>query len=125
MGQQQLILILLVTILVGVATMLAINTMEESQLNANHDAVRQVMLDASAEAQGFYNKSRMFGGGGRSYEGITLNHIGIQEDNLHGDFSISDQNQNSFTLTAIPAAGGENIVGVIYRDRIEFVDSEE
>lgn len=125
MGQQQIFLIILVTILVGLATIVAINTMQETRANANYDAIRQTILDASVRAQGYYMKNSMIGGGGNSFEGITLKDIEIVSDHEHGEFSITDATSNSLTITAIPAAGGDNIVGVIYADRMEFVDPEE
>lgn len=125
MGQQQLLLVILVTILVGIATIIAINTMQESRANANYDAIRQTILDASVKAQGYYMKHEMMGGGGKSFQNVTMEIIEVEPVNEHGTFSISDAGNDSFTITAIPAAGGENIVGVVYADRIEFVDPEE
>lgn len=125
MGQQQVILILLVTIIVAFATILAINTLQESHQEANYDAIRQKMLDATTLAQTYYRKHEMMGGGGKSYQQITLSHLEIEADNQLGTFSISDQTADSFTLTAVPASGGDNIVGVIYPDRIEFTSEEE
>ncbi|MFP8488351.1 hypothetical protein ACKGJO_04555 [Gracilimonas sp. Q87] len=122
MGQQQLFLIILVTILVGIATIVAINTMQATRANANYDAIRQTMLDASVKAQGYYMKNDMMGGGGKSFQNISMEIIELEPNNEHGTFSISDIGDDSFTITAIPAAGGDNIVGVVYADSIEFVD---
>lgn len=125
MGQQQLLLIILVTVLVGIATIVAINTMQESRANANYDAIRQTMFDASVRAQAYYMKNKMLGGGGGSFEGISLDEIEIVANHEHGTFSISDAGSSSLTITAIPAAGGDNIVGIVYADSMEFVDPEE
>lgn len=126
MGQQQILLLILVTVIVAIATILAINTMQESHQNANHEAIRQKMMDATTLAQAYYRKNEMMGGGGGSFENISLEELDIQasDENL-AEFSLSDAGTTSFTLTAIPASGGENIVGVIYSDRIEFVSGEE
>ena len=43
MGQQQLLLVILVTIIVGIATVVAINTFGTAADNANIDAVRNDM----------------------------------------------------------------------------------
>ncbi|MEX2411854.1 MAG: hypothetical protein WD607_10905 [Candidatus Paceibacterota bacterium] len=125
MGQQQIILILLVTVIVALATILAINTMQDSHQAANHDAIRQKMMDATTLAQSYYRKNDMLGGGGGTYQNITLEIIDVEaSENELADFTLEPGDQ-SFTLTAVPAAGGDNIVGVIYKDRIEFVDAEE
>lgn len=120
MGQQQIILILLVTVIVAFATIIAINTMEQSHINSNHDAIRQKMMEVNTLAQGYYYKNRSMGGGGGSFQDITFEHINVDtSDNELGEFSIEPGDQ-SLTITAVPSAGGENIIGVIYKDRIEF-----
>lgn len=125
MGQQQLLLVILVMILIGIATIIAINTMEQSHNTANEDAIRQKMIDASTLAQGYYYKNRMMGGGDGSFQEITLNDLNIEADGTLGAFSISEPGEDSFTLTAEPASDRPDIVSVIYKDRIEFVTDTE
>lgn len=72
MGQQQLLLVILVTIIVGIATVVAINVFGSSAKNANIDAVRQDMLTIATSAQGWYIKPTMMGGGGNSFKGLTF-----------------------------------------------------
>lgn len=125
MGQQQVIVLLLVTVLVGLATIIAINTMQSSRQEANHDAIRQKMMDATTLAQAYYRKNEMMGGGGGSFQDIKFEHINIDvNDNELAEFSLESGDQ-SFTIKAIPVSGGDNIVGVIYSDHIEFVDAAE
>jgi len=50
MGQQQLLLVILVTIIVGIATVVAINTFGAAADSANLDAVRQDMGSIAASA---------------------------------------------------------------------------
>ena len=51
MGQQQLLLVILVTIIVGIATVVAINTFSSASEQANIDAARQDMLQMAYTAQ--------------------------------------------------------------------------
>ena len=125
MGQQQVILIVLVSVIVGLATVIAVNVMLESRQEANYDAIHQKIMDATTLAHSYYRKNEMLGGGGGTYQNITLAELNIEaSDSELGEFSLEAGDQ-SFTLTAIPASGGDNIVGVIYRDRIEFVSAED
>ncbi|HYX08702.1 MAG TPA: hypothetical protein VE912_18365, partial [Bacteroidales bacterium] len=62
MGQQQLLLVILVTIIVGVATVVALNVFGNSASNANLDAARQDVLQIATSAQGWYIKPNMMGG---------------------------------------------------------------
>lgn len=72
MGQQQLLLVILVTILVGIATVVAINVFGTAAEEANRDAVRQDMLTAAAQAQAIHARPQALDGAGRdfaNYEG--------------------------------------------------------
>ncbi len=125
MGQQQILLILLVTIIVAFATIVAINTMQDSHQSANHDAIRLKMIEASSLAQTYYRKNEIMGGGGGSFEEITLQDLEIKpNDGNLGNFSLSEVGADSFTLTAVPARGGVDVVSVIYTDRIKFLDED-
>ncbi len=114
MGQQQLLLVILVTIIVGIATVVAINTFGAAADSANLDAVRQDMAQIAAASQAYYMKPTMLGGGGRSFDGITFNDFafaasGISTDgataqNENGRYVISDDDATDFTLTAHPAS---------------------
>jgi Tfp pilus assembly protein PilE len=115
MGQQQLLLVILVTIIVGIATVVAINTFGSAADSANVDAVRQDMASIAASAQGFYMKPTMLGGGSRSFENLTYNDMafaGTTVSNLvgrndNGVYTIAPAvNGSSFTIAAVPASGG-------------------
>ncbi|MDX1590605.1 MAG: hypothetical protein R3283_01500 [Balneolaceae bacterium] len=119
MGQQQLLLVILVTIIVGIATVVAINTFGAAADSANLDAVRQDVAQIAAAAQGYYMKPDMLGGGGRSFDGITFNDIafaasgvsadGLTAENENGRYvlpAIADgTNAQTFDVTAYPSSG--------------------
>ena len=67
MGQQQLLLVILVTIIVGIATVVAINIFGSAAEEANRDAIRQDLLAAAAQAQGVYSRPKMMGGAGGNF----------------------------------------------------------
>ncbi len=112
MGQQQLLLVILVTIIVGIATVVAINTFGSAADSANLDAVRQDMASIAASAQGYYMKPEMLGGGGKDFTGITFDHLAFggetngtdQAWNENGVYVISAAGPGQFTLTAHPAS---------------------
>ncbi len=114
MGQQQLLLVILVTIIVGIATVVAIDTFSGAASAANLDAVRQDVASISGGAQGFYLKPKMLGGGGSDFTDITFNTIafaadsvssdGLKAINANGIYVISGGNTTQFTLTAHPAS---------------------
>lgn len=114
MGQQQLLLVILVTIIVGIATVVAINTFSSSADSANLDAVRNDIASIAASAQGYYIKPTMLGGGGNSFAAVTFNNIAFAADtvdaagtnafNANGRYVISGAAAGSFVVTAHPAS---------------------
>lgn len=124
MGQQQLLLIILVTIIIGVATVVAINTMGETTLSANLDSVRQDMARIAVSAQGYYQKPEMLGGGGKSFNPNgnpvnfrLLNFPGtITSDpmiayNHHATYVLSSHSDTEFLITAYPSAYPDYVEG--------------
>jgi len=69
MGQQQLLLIVLGVIIVGIAVVVGINVFTASSVNANRDAVISDLTTIAAMAQQFYRKPVAMGGGGNAFNG--------------------------------------------------------
>ena len=78
MGQQQLLLIVLSVIIVGIAVVVGINMFGASAASANLEAVTNDLLNLSAMAQQYYVKPASMGGGGNSFTGLTANEAGIK-----------------------------------------------
>ncbi len=107
MGQQQLLLAILVTILVGIAAVVAINTMQESRTNSNESAVRQDILMIINDAQIYYKKPNMLDGGGGSFDGISKENIlSIEPENENGSYEVSGTGN---TLTVTGTGTDENV----------------
>jgi hypothetical protein len=67
MGQQQLLLLVLGAIIVGLSIVVGINLFSQGALKANEDAVRQDILTMMSRAEEFYRKPVMLGGGGKDF----------------------------------------------------------
>jgi len=90
MGQQQLLLVILVTIIVGVATVVAIDTFQSSRVDSNRAALRQDILMILNDAQIYYEKPEMMGGGGQSFNTISQDQIlSVETPNENGSYTIS------------------------------------
>ncbi|HOI29503.1 MAG TPA: hypothetical protein PLZ15_07030 [Melioribacteraceae bacterium] len=72
MGQQQLLLIVLGVIIVGIAVVVGINVFTASSTQANRDAVIADMTNLASLAQQFYRKPEALGGGGNTFTGWTV-----------------------------------------------------
>ena len=67
MGQQQLLLIVLGVIIVGIAVVVGINVFTASSLQANNNAVIADLQTIGSMAQQWYRKPVAMGGGGNSF----------------------------------------------------------
>ncbi len=71
MGQQQLILLVLATIIVGLAIVVGIRTFTENSTKSNSDALMQDAVRMANDAQAWKQKPAMFGGQ-TLYTGATV-----------------------------------------------------
>lgn len=135
MGQQQLLLVILVTIIVGIATVVAINTFGSAADSANVDAVRQDLTSMAAAAQGYYMKPEALGGGGQDFGGITYNNMGsvacetISSDGLtctnsNGEYTFSTvaEDAQTFDITGTPATAEGTVTITINPDGADMQD---
>lgn len=72
MGQQQLLLIVLGVIIVGIAVVVGINVFTASSSQANQDAVIADLTQLASMAQQHYRKPTALGGGGNTFTGWDI-----------------------------------------------------
>ena len=72
MGQQQLLLIVLGVIIVGIAVVVGINVFTASSLQANNNAVIADLTTIGSMAQQHYRKPTAMGGGGNTFAGFEV-----------------------------------------------------
>ncbi len=69
MGQQQLLLIVLGVIIVGIAVVVGINVFTASAIEANRNAVMSDLTNLASMAQQHYRKPVAMAGGGNTFDG--------------------------------------------------------
>ena len=72
MGQQQLLLIVLGVIVVGIAVVVGINLFNASAEEANKDGIVSDCTNLGAMAQQYYKKPASMGGGANEFTGWTI-----------------------------------------------------
>ena len=72
MGQQQLLLIVLSVIIVGIAVVVGIQMFGASAASSNQEAVINDLTNLAAKAQQYFVKPTSMGGGGNSFVGIAM-----------------------------------------------------
>jgi len=72
MGQQQLLLIILGVIVVGIAVVVGINLFTANAVSSNRDGLVADLNNLGAMAQQYYRKPTAMGGGGYTFTGWTI-----------------------------------------------------
>lgn len=72
MGQQQLLLILLGILVVGVAIIVGINYFRANAIEAKRNNVTNELVNLASIAQQYYMKPKALGGGARSFLGWSI-----------------------------------------------------
>lgn len=117
MGQQQLLLLILSAVIVGVAIVMGINMFAENAGQANQDAVMQDVLTIASRAQAWYRRPVELGGGGRTYVGMSLVDLNFDAANDNGTYALTGQSATAVTVTGIgtenPDGLGANVTVVV------------
>lgn len=95
MGQQQLLLIILGVIIIGVAVVVGIAMFQDNALEHNRVLMINDLKTLASKAQNYYARPTTMGGGSRSFVGLTADARGIgllagvkYTDNANGTYTI-------------------------------------
>ena len=92
MGQQQLLLIVLGVIIVGIAIVVGINLFNANAVSSNRDAITSDLQNLAAMAHQYYVKPTAMGGGGNSFVGCFDGKGNLptgMDKNANGTYSIT------------------------------------
>jgi len=104
MGQQQLLLLVLSAIIVGVSIVVGIGMFQDSALTANIDSVTQDNATVVSKAQEWYQKTVALGGGGGDFTangGLNLLKLGY--NTTAGDPLAMTNGNGAYTLVVTDA----------------------
>jgi hypothetical protein len=94
-GQQQLLLIILGVIIIGVAVVVGIAMFQDNALEHNRVLMINDLKTLASKAQHYYTRPSTMGGGNRSFVGLTADARGIgllagvkYTDNANGTYTI-------------------------------------
>jgi hypothetical protein len=95
MGQQQLLLIILGLIIIGVAVVVGIGMFQDNAVDHNRALVIADLKTLASKAQHYYSRPQTMGGGNNSFVGLTADDRGIGllagtafTDNANGTYTI-------------------------------------
>jgi len=107
-GQQQLLLIILGVVVVGIAIAVGITMFADSAASSNRDEVVADLLNLSARAQAYYRKPTTNGGGGYSFNALTTSSITLltnRPTNENGTYSIETGGSGSGVTSTVTIKG--------------------
>jgi hypothetical protein len=108
MGQQQILLIVLGVIIVGIAVVVGINMFTATAAQANMDTVINDLLVLGARAQQYYEKPTSLGGGGRTFQNMTIEHLTPKPINENGTYAVRWGNKRKCVLRGIGKFSGDS-----------------
>ena len=86
MGQQQLLLIVLSVIIVGIAVAVGITTFQSNAVEANRQAVISDLVNYASKAQRFFRTPTQLGGGSKNFQNFGLSPIATA--NANGSYAV-------------------------------------
>ncbi len=122
MGQQQLLLLVLGIVIVGLAVVVGIQAFGENQKKANSDAIVNDVIRVASDAQAWNLKPTAFGGGNGAFTNVDLQKLGftttgtgtaMNYNNLNGDYRIIAVAAGSITIRGCNAGRGNNVQAVV------------
>jgi hypothetical protein len=132
MGQQQLLLLVLGIVVVGLAVVVGIQAFGENQKKANADAITNDVIRIASDAQAWSLKPTAFGGGNGSFANVTFERLGyaMSGTGIDGVYtnlnaSTSTGGANSGYKLSAPGTNGVTITGcnATQKNRVQAVVS--
>jgi hypothetical protein len=109
MGQQQLLLIMLGLVIIGLAVIIGISMFEDNALDHNRAVVIADLITLASKAQHYYSRPQTMGGGSSSFVGLTADARGI---GLLAGTAFTDNANGTYTITSDGTATQVVIHGV-------------
>ncbi|TKJ39728.1 hypothetical protein CEE37_10640 [candidate division LCP-89 bacterium B3_LCP] len=113
MGQQQLLLIVLSVIIVGIAVIVGINMFADQAASSNLDAVTADLINLASRAQQHFRRPTAMGGGGGTFTLLSADAAGMayltsQPTNENGAYTITSAgNGTSVSVKGIGSEDGD------------------
>jgi hypothetical protein len=107
MGQQQLLLIILGVIIVGIAIAVGLSLFSAQSIESNRDALINDINNLNAHAYQYYIRPTSMGGGGGSFVGYTIPTKMASNDNA--TYVASGLTATTITFTGTSVAGNGTV----------------
>ena len=131
MGTQQLLLIILGMVLIGIMVTVGIFLFQDQASATNRDQISNDLVYFAVQAQKYYRRPSVLGGGSNSFGGLTISKLTNNPTNANGDYVLSPDpvpaGVTSITVTGTGTETGNNgstsveIVMTVWADSLFMV----
>ena len=104
MGQQQLLLLVIGIVLVGIAVLAGLEAVQQHVRHDEADGLLDRGLSIATHAVAWKTRNDPFNGGNQSYEGLGTNGLqvlALDSTTIRGSFGITDATVNTVEITGI------------------------
>lgn len=88
MASQQLLLIALVVFIIGATIAVGMMFFNDQSTAASRDGLSSDLLKLSVRARAYYLRPKSWGGGEKSFEGLTIEYLTSRPRNANGTYSV-------------------------------------
>jgi len=89
MGSQQLLLIVVGVVLIGIMVIVGVFMFRDQAAATNRDAMTNDLIHLASGAQKYYRRPSVMGGGNSSFDGLTLQNITSKPRNANGTYRLA------------------------------------
>jgi hypothetical protein len=101
MGSQQLLLVVLSVILVGIAVALAITLFQANVVESSRDSLTNDLLYFATRARDYYWRPATLGGGNRTFIGISFPKLSSMSSNDNGRYFLVSVSPHELVIAGI------------------------
>ncbi|MBI2619095.1 MAG: hypothetical protein HYW57_03345 [Ignavibacteriales bacterium] len=101
MGQQNLLIIVVGILIVGVAITVAIAMFRGNSIETSRNNLIVDLGFYAQKAREYYWKPRGQGGGGNSFEGVRIDNLAYKTENENGRYYVESSTQNELILVGV------------------------
>ena len=88
MASQQFLLIVLVVLIIGATIAAAMFLFNDHSASSNRDGVTSDLLKLSVRVYQYYVRPKAWGGGEKSFQGLTISYLTANPRNANGTYSV-------------------------------------
>ncbi len=129
MSTQQVLLIVLAVLIIGISIAIAMLIFHDQALSASREGITNDLLNLSIRARQYYARPKNWGGGEKSFRGLSMKYLTSHPRNSNGTYSVVSAQDSKAILRGVgmvaTSRGIRSIVTLVVFPDSVFVTSLE